>query len=226
MTTATAAAPARTTGRPLAGWICAAGGVIGVASGLVTAFVTPAVDMDMYRYPFSPGAYTAAQIVYAANHLMLLAGLLGIGRVRAARGASWTTGAAFGAFGLLLLTGCEIWALRVTNMVVDGPQSGPLDTAYGVATIASGIGLILAGIAVVRTGRWRGWARWTPLALGVLVFVMVIPGLTGTFLEARLAITAWMFAWTALGVALLLDTGEIIVIRRRHLPQLRLWRQR
>ena len=88
-------------------------------------------------------------------------------------------------------------------MFVDGPQSGPLDTAYGVATIASGIGLILAGIAVVRTGRWRGWARWTPLALGVLVFVMVIPGLFGTFLEARLAITAWMLAWTALGVALL-----------------------
>jgi len=109
-------------------------------------------------------------------------------------------------------------------MAVDGPQSGPLNTAYGVATIASGIGLILAGIAVVRTGRWRGWARWTPLALGVLVFVMVIPGLIGTFLEARLTITAWMVAWTALGVALLLDTGEIFVIRRRHLPQLRLWR--
>lgn len=154
MTTATAAAPARSAGRPLAGSLCAAGGV-GVASGLATVFVPPAVTMDMYRYPFSPGAYTAAQLVYAANHLMLLAGLLGIGRVGAARGASWTTGAAFGAFGLLLLTGCEIRALRVTNMAVDGPRSGPLDTAYGVATIASGIGLILAGIAVVRTGRWR-----------------------------------------------------------------------
>jgi hypothetical protein len=30
---------------------------------------------------------------------MLLVGLLGIGRVRAARGAWWITGAAFGAFG-------------------------------------------------------------------------------------------------------------------------------
>ena len=96
MTTATAAESARTAGRPLAGWLCAAGGV-GVASGLVTAFVPPAVTMDMYRYPFSPGAYTAAQLVYAANHLMLLVGLLGIGRVRAACGASlvrtWQPGA-------------------------------------------------------------------------------------------------------------------------------------
>ena len=226
MTTATAAVTARAAGRPLAGWICAAGGVIGAASGLVTAFVPPAVTMDMYRYPFSPNAYTAAQIVYAANHLMLLAGLFGIGRVRAARGPWWTTGAAFGMFGLLLLTGCEIWALRLTDTAVDGPQSGPLNTAYGVATIASGVGLILVGIAVVRTGRWRGWARWTPLVLGVLVFVMVIPGLFGTFLEARLAITAWMLAWTALGVALLLDPGEIFLIRRRHLRQLRPRRHR
>ena len=105
MTTAIAAESARPAGRPLAGWLCAAGGVVGVASGLVTAFVPPAVTMDMYRYPFSPGAYTAAQTVYAANHLMLLGGLLGIGRVRAAHGGSWVTGAAFGAFGLLLLTG-------------------------------------------------------------------------------------------------------------------------
>ena len=226
MTTATAAESARTGGRPLAGWLCAAGAAAGVASGLVTAFVPPAVTMNMYRYPFSPGGYTAAQLVYAANHLLLLAGLLGIGRARAARGASWVTGAAIGAFGLLLLTGCEIWALRVTDMAADGPQSGPLNAAYGVATIASGIGLILAGIAVVRTGRWRGWARWTPLALGVLVFVVVIPGLFGTFLEARLAITAWMLAWTALGVALLLDPGEIFLIRHRHLRQLRLRRHR
>jgi hypothetical protein len=34
---------------------------------------------------------------------------------------------------------------------------------------------------------------------------MVLPGLFGTFLEGRLAITAWMLAWTALGVALILD---------------------
>ena len=77
MTTATAAVRARATDRPLAGWICAAGGVIGVASGLVTAVVTPAAGMDMYRYPFRPHAYTVAQLVYAANHLMLLVGVLG-----------------------------------------------------------------------------------------------------------------------------------------------------
>ena len=200
------AAPATAIGRPVAGWVCGLGGLVGVAGGLVTALVTPAVGRDMYRYPFSPGAYVAAQIVFAANHLLILVGLLGIGRVRAARGAWWLVGAGFGTFGLLLLTGCEIWALRLTNALSDGPQSGPLNTAYGRHD-RLGIGLILAGIAVARTGRWGGWARWTPLVLGILVFVMVLPGLFGTFLEGRLAITAWMLAWTVLGVALILDPG-------------------
>jgi hypothetical protein len=46
------------------------------------------------------------------------------------------------------------------------------------------------------------------------------------FLEARLAITAWMLAWTALGVVLLLDPGEVYLIRRRHPGQLRRRRHR
>ncbi|HEY2795627.1 MAG TPA: hypothetical protein VGJ28_24915 [Micromonosporaceae bacterium] len=203
--TAAAIATGPATGGPLAGWVCGLGGLLGVAGGLVTAFVAPVVAPDLYRYPFGPGAYTAVQIIFAANHVGLLVGLLGLGWIGAARGPWWRVGAAFGTFGLLLLTGCEIWALRLTNAVDFGSRSTPLGTAYGVGTIATGIGLVLAGIAVVRTGRWRGWARWTPLAIGVLVFAMLLPALFGTFREARLAITAWMVVWTVLGVALLLD---------------------
>jgi hypothetical protein len=66
------AASLPTTGRRLAGWTCATGGLIGAASGLVTAFVTPAVDSHLYRYPYSPHAYAAAQVIFAANHFMLL----------------------------------------------------------------------------------------------------------------------------------------------------------
>jgi hypothetical protein len=203
MTTSTASLTAGS--RPLAGWICAIGGAIGVASGLVTAFVTPDVDASMYRYPYSPGAYATIQFIFAANHLMLLVGVAGIGWARAARGALWATGAAISAFGLLLLTGCEFWALRLTNTTSTGPGAGALNTAYGVATLASGLGLVLVGIAVARARRWRGWARWTPLALGVLVFVVVLPGVFGTFLEGRLAISFWMVVWVALGAALVRD---------------------
>ena len=40
-------------------------------------------------------------------------------------------------------------------------------------------------------------------------------------------LAGWLCAaWTALGVALLLDPGEIFLMRRRHLRHLRLWRHR
>jgi hypothetical protein len=56
----------------VAGWICLAGAVIGIACGLYTGFVTPAVGDELYRYPFTSGEYVAAQVGFAVNHLMLL----------------------------------------------------------------------------------------------------------------------------------------------------------
>ena len=76
-----------------------------------------------------------------------------------------------------------------------------------VAAPATAVGRPVAGWVCGLSGL-LGWARWTPLVLGILVFVMVLPGLFGTFLEGRPAITAWILAWIALGVALILDPGQ------------------
>ncbi len=58
----------------------------------------------------------------------------------------------------------------------------PLGLDSGWATPCSrsrpnliGLGLILAGIAVLRTGLWTGWQRWVPLVLGIYVFVPMTP---------------------------------------------------
>lgn len=131
-----------------------------------------------------------------------------IGWTRAARGALSVTGAASSASGLLLLTGGENWALRLTNTANSGPGASGLDTAYGLGTIMTGVGLVLAGLAVARARRWHGWARWTPLPLGIPVFVVVLPGIFGTFLEGRLAIMLWLIVWAALGAALIREAGQ------------------
>ena len=49
------------------------------------------------------------------------------------------------------------------------------ETLFAIAPNLVGLGLVLAGIAVVRTGRWTGWRRWVTLALGVYVFVVLTP---------------------------------------------------
>jgi hypothetical protein len=95
------------------------------------------------------------------------------------------------------------WTCRALNRAA-GP--GVLGAAYGVATVLVGVGLILAGVAVVRERKWNGWRRLTVLIGGIAVFVIVIPGVFGPFLAGRLAITAWMIFWAALGVALIART--------------------
>ena len=44
--------------------------------------------------------------------------------------------------------------------------------------------------------------RFVALICGVAVFVIVIPGILGPFLVARLALTVWMVMFAALGWAL------------------------
>lgn len=69
--------------------------------------------------------------------------------------------------------------------LADSPDPAPstdvLDTAFGVASVLIGVGLCLAGIAVVRARVWTGWHRFITLACGVAVFVMVIPGILRRF---------------------------------------------
>jgi hypothetical protein len=55
---------------------------------------------------------------------------------------------------------------------------------------------------VWRERRWTGWPRWVPLTMGVWVFVPMIPAMLAGFLPARLAISAWMLLYAALGWAL------------------------
>lgn len=64
------------------------------------------------------------------------------------------------------------------------------------------VGLIVAGIAVRRRGRWTGWRGVVVLVAGIFVFVPMMPALMGPFVLARLAITFWMLLFAALGYAL------------------------
>jgi hypothetical protein len=192
------------TRRPTAvgGWICIAGAAIGIASGLYTGFVRPQVDTDRYSYPYAPTGYVVSQLVFALNHLMLLAGIVALALVAPASGRLWRAGIRITVAGLVLLTACELWGLAYTHSANAATGPGVLGAAYGVATVLIGVGLILAGIAIIRARQWRGWRRVTPLIGGIAVFVIVLPGVFGPFLAGRLAITAWMLFWAALGAAL------------------------
>lgn len=187
-----------------AGLLCLAGAVIGVAGGLVTAFIAPSVGIDRYSYPYGPTGYVIAEVSFALNHVLLLIGILAVARSGATgSGRLGRVGVRISIAAMALLTLCELVSIGLLNSPYQSSRADALGAGYGVATIGIGVGLILTGIAVVKTRTWTGWARFIVLACGIAVFVIVLPGLFGPFLAARMALTVWMLMFAALGLALL-----------------------
>ncbi len=186
-----------------AGALCMAAGILGAASGISLAVYPAQVSEDMFSYPLTAGGFTVIQIWFFVQHLGLLAGIAALARAAVmAQGhsARWGSGLAVSGMALLALT--ELIAITARNSTYPGEGTGRLDVLYGVASIAVGVGLILAGIAVRRRGRWTGWRGVVVLVVGVFVFVPMMPALMGPFVLARLAITVWMLLFAALGYAL------------------------
>jgi hypothetical protein len=186
-----------------AGLLCLVGAVIGVISGLVTAFIPPAVSSDWYSYPYTPTGFLVAQVVFILNHVLLLVGILGLARSGAAgTGLLGHVGLWISVLGMATLTVCEVGAMTLATSPYPSPRTDFMDMSYGVASILIGLGLVLAGVAVARAGEWTGWHRFVALICGVAVFVIVIPGVFGPFLAGRLALVVWMLMFAALGWAL------------------------
>ena len=186
-----------------AGVVCLAAGLLGSVSGIFLAVWPGQVSEDMFSYPLTAGGFTVVQIWFFVQHLGLLTGIAALARAETmaeGRTARWGTGLAVSGMALLAVT--ELIAITARNSTYPGDGTGLLDALYGVSSLAVGVGLILAGIAVRRRRRWTGWRGLVALATGIFVFVPMTPALMGPFVLARLAITVWMLLFAALGYAL------------------------
>ena len=186
-----------------AGAVCLAAGILGAVSGIFLAVYPAQVSADMFSYPLTAGGFTVIQVWFFVQHLGLLAGIAALARAAVmapGRSARWGTWLAASGMALLAIT--ELIAITARNSTYPGDGTGLLDVLYGVSSMAVGVGLILAGIAVRRRGRWTGWRGVVVLVAGIFVFVPMTPALMGPFILARLAITVWMLLFAALGYAL------------------------
>jgi hypothetical protein len=90
----------------------------------------------------------------------------------------------------------EIAAIAARNDTNDTTMAGLLVASYGLLI---GVGLILEGVAVLRARVWDGWRRWLPLALGIWVFVPLMPSMGLPVEGAEAAMAGWMLLFAALG---------------------------
>lgn len=186
-----------------AGIIGVLAGVLGALSAFVLLAWPPQVAEGLVRYPFTTTGFLLAQAWFAVHHLGLLIAIVAlvasgaVGSGRFARGGGWVAAA-----GMVLLSLAELLAMRYANWADETANAGLMGTAYGIATIVIGLGMLGAGAGVLRARVWSGWPRWTPLAIGIAVFAVVTPSTFSGFVLGRLAIALWMLLFAALGWSL------------------------
>ncbi|MGH2601434.1 MAG: hypothetical protein ACRDJ9_18870 [Dehalococcoidia bacterium] len=130
----------------------------------------------------------------AASHLLLLVAVAGLLR-SSALGSSRLGhgGLVLTLFGLVVLVLAEPTSLLNMEIAV---------ILFSMSTLAIMIGMILAGIAMLRGGRWTGWQRFAPLACGLFIPLILVPAFALPGYASNYAIGVWGVCWLLLGLAL------------------------
>jgi hypothetical protein len=136
---------------------------------------------------------------------MLLAGVLGLARSRATAGRVARLGLGVAAAG---------WIMLVAGEAAYGMGSPVGEPLLGGAGTVAGVGMVLVGVAMLRGGRWRGPARFTPLACGLYIFVVLLPAFALFGMPNYWAIAGWPLCWLFLGIALLQEPAIVTADRQ------------
>lgn len=88
------------------------------------------------------------------------------------------------------------------DAALDDPIAIAVMSCFGIGTVLTAIGLIVAGTAVLRCGLWTGWRRYVPLGLGVWMVAMVPLQFTPAL---PVAVGVYALAVMALGLALIVE---------------------
>lgn len=164
---------------PVAAWSMIAGALLQMIGGFVFG------RLEAQDQP--PGPVLALNVV---SHLLLLVGVIGLARSGVAgRGRLAGIGLALTMLGLVVISAGE--------MAVALESSADL-LLFGVGSAAMALGLIMAGVAVLRTRRWTGWQRFIPLATGL--FLLPVGPLPS--IAFSIAMGAWGILWLLLGLSL------------------------
>jgi hypothetical protein len=140
-------------------------GMLGIAGALFWCLALPIeYQFNLFApggalYYFDQGLFLIGQCCY----LICVLGLLRSGLA----GDGWAARSAVGAFLLgqgLLVIGLVISLIVGTNDLVIMPIGGLLTS----------LGALFSGVLVLRAGRWRGWTRFAPLALGLYFLALVV----------------------------------------------------
>ena len=185
-----------------AGTACAAGGLVLAVGGFLTQIVqaSTSVSDQLWRYPWTSGASVVTSLAWAVGQALLVLGVVGLRRSGVAgltRTAS--AGAGLAIAGTALILAGHLASIAVRDRTVHDTAAQLVGGAFGLGTALTAIGMLLAGRATLRAGRWHDWRRFTPLAVGAWSLALLGLQLTPALPSA---VGVYALCFTALGVAL------------------------
>jgi hypothetical protein len=181
-----------------AGHACAVGAALTVVLAATTQAVQTDTDIPTHQwsYPWWSQAAVLFYLLAAGGQALLAVGIVGLRRrgvVGASRAGSLGLAAALA--GTVLLVIGELASIPIRHELVDDGWPRVVESVFGVGTVLTAVGFLLAGAATMRSGVWRDWRRFTPLAVGIwsvaligLQFTPALPAAVGVYGLCFLAI--------------------------------------
>lgn len=160
---------------------------------------------------------TAAAVLYTAGAALLgwepslgwlIQSVIHVGELLAVVALTRSGAAGAGRAARIGLGAAMLGQATLASAEVVWPRSPDLgDVLFGIGPTLTGVGLVVAGIQVLRRRRLGPWQRVTPIAVGAYVFVILTPVLIGSggppAPAALWAIAGWDVLWALTAFAAL-----------------------
>jgi hypothetical protein len=134
---------------------------------------SPVAD-DRLTFPWDGATAIATSLTWGVSQLLFVAALVVFARSRAVgSGRSGRVGAWLTVAGGVLLAAGHALTLVFLDATMDDLGGIAVMAAFGVGSLVTLVGFVMAGAATLRAGRWSSWRRHAPLAVAVALLAVV-----------------------------------------------------
>lgn len=162
---------------------------------------SPVSDAQL-SYPWEGATAITTSLIWGITQVLIVVGLVAFARSGAAPTTAGRVGGRLAVAGAVLYVLAHSLSLIAYDAALDAPISIAVLSCFGVGTLLTAVGLIMAGTATLRSGVWAGWRRFTPLLLGIWMIAMMPLQFTPAL---PLAVGIYSIAVMALGLALIVE---------------------
>lgn len=101
-------------------------------------------------------------------------------------------------------------AYKVYVIASSNPGAEPLfEAIVEISSQLVAVRMVLVGIATLRARVWRGWRTFTPLLVGLYIYLVPFPSLIITGNPPGILIGLWGVSWLLLGYAIWSSVREL-----------------